>query len=126
MRTALLAAAITLGQVGLFLSVAPGRSLGERCLSGFQWDSVWYADIAQRGYVSTIPPVANGALSNVTHFPAYPMGIRVVIRAFGVNDRVAALATAQLCAWGFWMYVVLTLKRWSLQGFAATLAVIAI
>ena len=126
MRTALLAAVITLGQVGLFLSAAPGRSLGERYLSGFQWDSVWYADIARRGYVSTIPPVPNGALSNVTHFPAYPLGIRVVRSALGIDDRAAALVTAQLCAWGFWMYVLLTLKRWCLQGFAATLAVVAI
>ena len=126
MRTALLAAVITFGQIGLFLSAAPGRDLGERYLSGFQWDSVWYADIARRGYVSTIPPVPDGALSNVTHFPAYPLGIRVVMHTFMVNDRAAALVTAQLCAWGFWVYVLLTLKRWCVHRYAATLAVMAI
>ncbi len=125
MRIALLAAVITLSQIGFFLSAAPGRSLGERYVSGFQWDSVWYADIARRGYISTIPPVPNGAYSNVTHFPAYPMAIRAV-RALGIDDRVASLVTAQLFAWGFWIYVLLTLKRWSLGAPVSTLVVMAI
>src|SRR5258708_18749229 len=67
MRTALLAAIITLGQLGLFIIAAPGRSIGERYLSAFQWDSLWYAHIARRGYVSTIPPVPDRALSHGPH-----------------------------------------------------------
>lgn len=125
MRTALLAAGITLGQIGFFLSAAPGHSLNARYLGGFQWDSVWYADIARRGYVSTIPPVPDGRYSNVTHFPAYPMAIRAV-RALGVDDRVASLATAQLFAWVFWLYVLLMLRRWSLHTPASTLVITAI
>jgi hypothetical protein len=125
MRTALLAALITLGQIGFFLSAAPGPALRQRYFAGFKWDSVWYADIARRGYVSTIPPVPNGLYSNVTHFPAYPMAIRAV-RSFGIDDRVASLVTAELCAWGFWLYVLLMLKRWSLDAAASALVVMAI
>ena len=124
-RIALLAAVITLGQIGLFLTAAPARSLSERYVSGFEWDSVWYADIARRGYVSTIPPVADGRYSNVTHFPAYPMAIRAV-RGLGIDDRVASLVAAQVCAWGFWIYVLLTLERWSVGALASVLVVVAI
>jgi hypothetical protein len=126
MRIALLAAVITLTQIALFVNTAPGRSIGERYLTAFQWDSVWYADIARRGYVSTIPPVPNGHLSNVTHFPAYPLGIRGVENALGLSDRMSSLVTAHVCAWGVWMYVLLILKRWRVDGFAGALAVLAI
>ena len=126
MRTALLAAVITLSQIALFVNAAPGRSLGERYFTAFQWDSVWYADIARRGYVSTIPPVPIGEVSNVTHFPAYPLGIRMAQRVLTSSDQIASLLTAQVCAWGFWIYVLLTLKRWRVRGFAGALAVLAI
>ena len=108
----MLSAVLTLGQIGLFMSVAPGRSLTERYLSAFQGDSVWYADIALRGYVTTMPPVPIGEQSNVTHFPAYPAAIWTVRHALSLTYRGSALVAAQLCAWGFWTYVLLLFRRW--------------
>jgi hypothetical protein len=106
------AAMITLVQLALFLSAAQGRSWNERYQSAFQWDSVWYADIARRGYVTTNPPVASGEVSNVTHFPGYPLAIRGLQRSLRFTYRNSALMTAQACTWGFWTYTLSFFRRW--------------
>jgi hypothetical protein len=123
---ALVAALITAGQVGLFVSRAPGETFGKRYLSAFQWDSVWYADIALRGYVTSDPPVPIGERSNVTHFPGYPLVIAAFRAASGLALRRSALLTTQLCAWGFWTYVLLFLRRWRVTAARQALVITAI
>lgn len=117
-------------QLLFFFSAAPGEGLFEKYLSGFQWDSVWYADIARRGYVTTLPPVPRGDLSNVTHFPGYPLLIWAAKSllsplsrfANDIDIKVFSLAVAQVCAWGFWSYLFLFLLEWgfSLVGILLT------
>ena len=123
---ALVAALLTAGQIALFARAAPGDTLDARYLTAFQWDSVWYADIALRGYVTTDPPVPIGEQSNVTHFPGYPALIAATRAVSGFRLRRSALLTAQLCAWGFWTYVLLFLRRWRVTATRQVLVVTAI
>jgi hypothetical protein len=56
------------------------------------WDSAWYLDIAQRGYVFHAD-----AQSSVAFFPLYPMLIRAVASIFGGSERafwVSAIAVS--------------------------------
>lgn len=46
------------------------------------WDSAWYLDIAQRGYV-----FREDAQSSVAFFPLYPLLIRAIASCFGGSER---------------------------------------
>jgi hypothetical protein len=59
MRTALLAAVMTLTQIALFVTAAPGRSVGERYLTAFPWDSVW--EYPSRWRTLPSPPCSIGS-----------------------------------------------------------------
>lgn len=103
---------ITTLQLAVFLFSAPGNRLHERYEAGVQWDSFLYEDIARRGYVTTVPPVDQHELSNVSHFPAYPLLIRATQAVTGLDWNPASLVSAQLCTWAFWSYVLLFFFTW--------------
>ncbi len=77
-------------------------------------DSYWFWRIADRGYQSPIPPVAQKSLeiSNVAFFPAYPFWARFWIKTVGLEHKTGLLVAAHLATWGFWTYFLLLMSRW--------------
>jgi hypothetical protein len=55
-----------------------------------QWDCAWYVSILSRGYVSTVPPIAQSLdQANVAFFPLYPFVGREFARLFALAPEVA-------------------------------------
>ena len=73
-----LAAALFLTLLQIFVAVvliAPGdQALTYRYDTLVQHDSYWFANIVDRGYASTVPPISHKMMevSNVAFFPAFP------------------------------------------------------
>jgi len=96
---------MTATQVALAIGFAhPASSLAQRYLSLVQHDSYWFANIIDRGYETTVPPIDHKEMevSNVAFFPAYPLLSGVVKCVTGLGTYVSLLLVAQIAAWGFW------------------------
>lgn len=127
LRPLILALCVTLAQVFVAVAlIAPEGPLWWRYTTLVQHDSYWFANIVDRGYDTTVPPISHKMMevSNVAFFPAYPAMAAVVRRVFGVGTYDALLITAQAAAFGFWSYFFLLCERWGisplLQFFGAT------
>lgn len=66
------------------------------------WDSAWYLDIAQRGYV-----FRSDAQSSVAFFPLYPMLTRAVASLFGGSERALWVSAIALSYVSFFTALVL-------------------
>lgn len=110
---------VTLVQIGIAVCVAApaGWPLSDRYGSLIQHDGYWFANIVNRGYGTTVPPVDHKVMevSNVAFFPAYPMLSMLLGSIFHLNAYRALLLTAQLAALGFWFYFFLFCERWRLS-----------
>jgi hypothetical protein len=117
--------AVTLLQTLLVSILAGGPSLadGYRALS--QWDSVWYARLAEHGYPDTVP-VRQEEMAHVGFFPGYPLFGWLVATLFRLTFHDAILVAAQLACWGFWTYVILFLQRWRVSPAVAVVAAVAV
>ncbi len=110
--------------------IAPEGPLSFRYDSLIQHDSYWFANIVDRGYDTTVPPISHKMMevSNVAFFPAYPAIAAILHYGARLSIYQSLLITAQAAAWGFWSYFFLFCERWNvspvLQFFAA-LAIIA-
>jgi hypothetical protein len=108
---------VTLGQIALAVGFAnPEGSLRDRYLTLVQHDSYWFANIIDRGYGTTLPPVDHKEMevSNVAFFPAYPFLAGAVKRVTGLGTYPALLVSAQAATVGFWAYFFLFAARWNL------------
>src|SRR4051812_400454 len=122
--------AITLLQILAALLIAPEGPLWYRYDTLVQHDSFWFANIVDRGYESTVPPVSHKMMevSNVAFFPAYPAIAAILHYGARLSIYNALLVTAQAAAWGFWSYFFLFCQRWNispLRQFFGALAIIA-
>lgn len=109
---------MTAMQVALVVGFAhPESSLAKKYLSLVQHDSYWFANIIDRGYGTTVPPIDHKEMevSNVAFFPAYPLLGGLVKRATGLGTYLSLLIVAQVAAWGFWTYFFLFCQRWRLS-----------
>src|SRR3954467_5792803 len=117
--------AVTLLQVLMALLIAPEGPVSYRYDTLVQHDSFWFANIIDRGYQTTVPPVAHKMMevSNVAFFPAYPALAAILHYGAQLSIYNALLLTAQAAAWGFWSYFFLFCDRWNIsplvQFFAA-------
>ena len=128
-----LLAALFITLVQIFVAVvllAPEGPFAFRYQTLIQHDSHWFANIVDRGYDTTVPPISHKMMevSNVAFFPAYPALSAVLRYGFRLSTPNALLVTAQIAAWGFWSYFLLFCHRWNippvLQFFGA-LAILA-
>jgi hypothetical protein len=111
-RTVFLAQGITILQIAAVLIVASPSKLKEKWLSLFRWDSDWYLAIVSKGYVSTLPPVAqNGELSNVAFFPGYPLFSRVLVKLTGCDPKIVMLLVSQFCCFLFWYFFLRIMNK---------------
>jgi hypothetical protein len=120
---------VTLGQVALAVGFAnPEGSLRDRYLTLVQHDGYWFANIIDRGYGTTVPPVDHKEMevSNVAFFPAYPLLAGMVKRVTGLGTYPALLITAQAATVGFWAYFFLFVGRWKLPVSLQLFGVLAI
>jgi hypothetical protein len=120
---------VTLGQVALAVGFAnPEGSLRDRYLTLVQHDGYWFANIIDRGYGTTVPPVDHKEMevSNVAFFPAYPLLAGMVKRVTGLDTYPALLVTAQAATVGFWAYFFLFVGRWKLPVSLQLFGVLAI
>jgi hypothetical protein len=110
--------------------IAPTGPLSFRYDTLIQHDGYWFANIVDRGYDTTVPPISHKMMevSNVAFFPAYPAIAAVLHHGLGLSIYHALLLTAQIAAWGFWSYFFLFCERWNvspLLQFFGALAIIA-
>ncbi len=110
--------------------LAPEGPLSFRYATLIQHDSYWFANIVDRGYDTTVPPVNHKMMeiSNVAFFPAYPLLTALVHYGLHLSTPHALLIVAQTAAWGFWSYFFLFCERWKigpLLQFLGAFAVIA-
>lgn len=90
-----------------------------------QWDSMWYRNIVDAGYHSTLPPAPQAPdLANVAFFPGYPLLVSLAKILFGLNTFQALLLVAQFCAFCFWIYYLLFLRQIGLQERSTTAAIL--
>jgi hypothetical protein len=123
--------AVTLIQLMVaVLLLAPEGPLSYRYQSLVQHDGYWFANIIDRGYQTTVPPINHKVMevSNVAFFPAYPVLASFFHSVFKIDTETALLIAAQLAAWGFWSYFFLFCDRWKLSpalSFFGALAIAA-
>src|SRR5438105_14186916 len=74
-------------------------------------------NIVDRGYQTIVPPIDHKVMevSNVAFFPAYPAIAAAFRYGLNIDTGTALLITAQLAAWGFWIYFFLFCKRWNIS-----------
>jgi hypothetical protein len=125
-------AALVLTAVQILFAVyvtAPAEwTVGDRYRGLVQHDSYWFANIINRGFGTTVPPVDHKVMevSNVAFFPAYPVLSSWVGSIFHLNAYHALLLTAQLAALGFWFYFFLFCERWRLSPMLRFFGAIAV
>ena len=79
----LLAFLVTCAQIAIAVGFSnPEGSWGERYRTLVQHDSYWFANIIDRGYGTTVPPIQGKEMevSNVAFFPAYPLLVSALRR----------------------------------------------
>ena len=109
---------ITAAQIAVSVCLlAPHQDFSDRYATLVQHDGYWFANIVDRGYTTTIPPVDHKMMevSNVAFFPAYPALAGILHHIFHLTTPAALLVTAQAAAWGFWSYFLLFCQRWNLS-----------
>jgi hypothetical protein len=122
---------ITLLQISVAVGlIAPEGPLSYRYDTLIQHDSYWFANIVDRGYETTVPPISHKMMevSNVAFFPAYPTLAAILHYGLHLSIYSSLLVTAQAAAWGFWSYFFLFCERWNISPvlqFFGTLAIIA-
>jgi hypothetical protein len=97
--------------------IAPEGPLSYRYDTLVQHDSFWFANIIDRGYETTVPPISHKMMevSNVAFFPAYPAIAAILHYGARLSIYNALLVTAQAAAWGFWSYFFLFCERWNIS-----------
>ncbi len=107
----------------LHVLLPSSQPFGERYQRLLQWDSGWYENIAENGYLHEgLPDTPTGldaSKENVVFFPGYPLATRAVNRLTGIPVRIALLLVAQAACWGLATYLLLLLRRWGFS-FAMT------
>ena len=123
---------LTAAQIAMAVYVAaPSEwTVGDRYTALIQHDSYWFANIVNRGFGTTVPPMDHKVMevSNVAFFPAYPLLSNFIGSIFHFDAYQALLVTAQLAAFGFWFYFFLFCQRWKLSPtltFFGALAIVA-
>jgi hypothetical protein len=108
--------------------IAPEGPLAFRYDTLIQHDSYWFANIVDRGYETTVPPVSHKMMevSNVAFFPAYPALAAVLHYGLHLSIYKALLITAQTAAWGFWSYFFLFCERWNISPLLQFFGAVAI
>ena len=116
-RAVLAGLLMTLAQIIVAVGLlAPDGSLSERYSTLAQHDSFWFANIVDRGYGTTVPPVDHKVMevSNVAFFPSYPLLAAALHYGLRLETDKALLSAAQAAAFGFWCYFFLFCERWNL------------
>src|SRR5437867_11650314 len=109
---------VTLLQLAMAIGLlAPEGTLSERYSALVQHDSHWFMNIVDRGYQTIVPPIDHKVMevSNFAFFPAYPAIAAAFRYGLNIDTGTALLITAQLAAWGFWIYFFLFCKRWNIS-----------
>jgi hypothetical protein len=121
---------VTVAQVLLAISFTnpAAGSWTDRYRALVQHDSYWFANIIDRGYGTTLPPINHKEMevSNVAFFPAYPLFAQALGRLARLDTYAALLVTAQLATWVFWSYFFLFAERWELSLSVQVLGALAI
>ncbi len=114
-RLLIIAISLTAVQIALLLLVSGKPTLSESFSNFGHWDSGWYANIAATGYHTTLPPTPQDAGSNVAFLPGYPLLVAFFYHIVRLAIIPALLIPAELAAVGFWLYVLLLLRRWNVS-----------
>jgi hypothetical protein len=114
--------ALTAAQVLLVCLAANRSDLREAYRALVAYDGGWYTNIIVHGYGWVPPGLPPDHPGNVAFFPGYPCAAFLLERLTGLDAVFAMPLTAQLCAWGFWAYLLLLCRRWGVGRRAALAA----
>jgi hypothetical protein len=117
--------ALALAQTVLVCLVTGSATPGDSYRALYQWDSKWYARLAEQGYPDTLPH-ARSDMARLGFFPGYPLATRLVARLANLTAADGSLLAAQLACWGFWTYVLLFVRRWAVPLPLAVAGAVAI
>ncbi len=115
-----IAIGLTLLQVAVATVGPEDGHIGAAYQKLFQWDSVWYADIAEHGYEKRATPFKNHPartmenwteFSNGGFFPGYPLVASIIRQTTGISVQTSLLLAAQLMSVVFWTYLLLLLRQ---------------
>ncbi len=119
-----------------FVCVVQGRGVTLNAWARlFQWDSVHYGHLVERGYFNTLPPLIGetdpGRASfqkhtNVAFFPGYIIVGRVLRTVTGLTVRGSLLLVSLIAAFGFWVMLLLFLRMLQIPRRVQWLAIASI
>jgi hypothetical protein len=121
----MLGLALTLLQTAVVAALTGRSTVADAYRALYQWDSVWYARIAEQGYPDRVPERRQD-MPTVSFFPGYPLAAHAVAVTTGLPTPIAVLVAAQFASWGFWVYLLLFLCRWQTPLPVAVGCVVAI
>lgn len=113
---------LTVLQVGLACLFSGKGGLRHAYQSLYWWDAFWYGGIVLDGYTANTGLAQN----NTAFLPAYPLLSRALRDLTRLDYQVAQTLAAQLACWGFWTYVLLFLRLWSVPTGLSAVGVVLI
>jgi hypothetical protein len=131
LRPLLAGLVVTLAQIFVaVILLGPKGPFSFRYDTLIQHDGHWFANIVDRGYGTTVPPIDHKVMEvcNVAFFPAYPALAALLRYGLHLSTYTALLLTAQIAACGFWSYFFLFCARWNISlllQFFGALAIVA-
>jgi hypothetical protein len=125
LRAVAVGLALTAGQALLACALSDHSTVPEAYGSLSQWDSRWYAHVAEFGYAGNLADVPEGQ-APVGFFPGFPLLVRLVGLVTFLPPAFAAVLAAQLASVAFWTYLLLFLRRREVPFGLSAAAVVAV
>ncbi len=117
---------IAVTHAGFVLLATGQNSVGASYRSLLEWDAKWYASILDNGYECDLGRLSDSYyLCNCAFFPGLPI-LAWPLKALGLPSWLALPLIAQACAWGFWNYLLLLMRQWSIQPRRQVIAVLVL
>ena len=114
---AALALTLVVACVGLcLLATRNCRGPAASYRSLLEWDAVWYATVVDNGYLADVELRGQNYYDfNCGFFPGLPV-LAMPLKALGLPTWLALPLVSQCCAWGFWIYLLLLMRRWGVHA----------
>jgi hypothetical protein len=107
---------LVVAHVGFVLLATAQRSPAASYRSLLEWDAVWYATIVDNGYLADVELRGQTYYGfNCGFFPGLPV-LAWPLKVLGLPTWLALPLVSQCCAWGFWIYVLLLMRRWGVHA----------
>lgn len=114
----LIATLVTIIQIVIAVTWAKhGEPISVKYFSLNNFDSQWYAHIANVGYqLQSLPLETKGNIvAQIGFFPGYPIFVSALKKLTGIGTALSLLLTAQIFTVGVWIYILLFFRRYHVR-----------